>query len=125
MPSPKYTDELTEKAAALREDGLSYTAIAERTGMSPSAVYYHCLKLGADHPTHCDNPAPWTGPMEIKRGNHVLRRFTAEEDKRILKMELEGSPVAEIARALGRKSNSVKGRLMTLARRDARAEVDA
>ncbi|WP_109466375.1 hypothetical protein [Albibacillus kandeliae] len=125
MPSPKYTDKLTEKAAALREDGLSYTAIAERTGMSASAVYYHCLKLGADHPTQCENPPPWTGPMEIKRGNHVLRRFTAEEDKRILKMELEGSPVAEIARALGRRSNSVKGRLMTLARREARAEVAA
>lgn len=125
MAAPKYSRKQIEQAAALRETGLTYSAIADRTGMSEGAVYYHCLRLGADHPKLADAPTRWSGPMVLKRGNHVLRRFTPEEDQRILDMELAGSAVADIARALGRKPNSVKGRLMTLARRDTRAEVAA
>ena len=41
----------------------------------------------------------------------------------LLTLEAQGINIAEIARRISRKPNSVKGRLMTLARRDARAEL--
>jgi hypothetical protein len=50
-----------------------------------------------------------------------VRKFTPEEDAKITEMELAGFKRAAIARALGRKSNSVLGRQMTLARREERA----
>jgi hypothetical protein len=51
-----------------------------------------------------------------------VRRFTAEEDALLLQMEANGARYCEMCRALGRRHNSIIGRLATLARRDARAE---
>jgi DNA-directed RNA polymerase specialized sigma24 family protein len=50
-----------------------------------------------------------------------VRRFTTEEDDWIVEYELRGYSHAEIGRRLGRKPNSIKGRLATLARREERA----
>lgn len=122
MPAPKYSQETLDEAARLRETGLSLTRIAEQLSMSPGAVYWHCLRLGADAPKAKPLSARALGPAEMRRGNHVLRRFTAEEDARLLEMEATGARVFEIARALKRKPNSVRGRMMTLARHEARQE---
>ncbi len=56
------------------------------------------------------------------RNGHPVRRYSAEDDAKLLAMEAEGKRIAEMARALGRQSNSVRARLMTLARHEARAE---
>lgn len=120
MAAPKYDRETIDKMTDLRERGNSYQAIANRLGMSLGAVYWHCLRLGVEKPGTPKNKTN-IGPMQVKRGNHVVRRFTREEDDRIQEMAIAGKNNSEIARALGRKPNSIKGRLLTLARRDERA----
>lgn len=51
-----------------------------------------------------------------------MRAFTPDEDARLLAMEAEGVKRSVMARRLGRKPNSVRGRLMVLARHEARRE---
>lgn len=125
MPAPKYTDELVNTAAELREGGMTYSAIAQRLGMSKEAAQYHCLKLGADCPKAAAAPAWNRTPKTVARGNHIVRNFTAAEDRRLLALEAEGKTPAEIARILARKRNSIVGRMMTIARRQERAELQA
>ena len=123
MPARKYSDSLLDRAAAMRDEGHSYTAISQRLEISYGAVYWHCLRLGADSPRAQRSREHAPGPRVVSRGNHQVRRFTDDEDRRLLAMELDGETVSAIARALGRKPNSITGRLMTLARREARREV--
>lgn len=118
----KYDNKTIEKAASLRERGLSYGQIAARLGMSIGAVEYHCLRRGADLPVP-PAPAPYAGPMEVRRGNYTVKRFTAAEDARLIEMDISGMSVMDIARALGRPHNSIIGRLMLLARNEARKEL--
>lgn len=106
----------------MRERGLGYALIAKEIGCSIGSVAWHCLRLGAEPP----KPAPlWkgiVGPAVVVRNGHELRRFTAQDDETLLSMEAGGATLSEMARALGRRHNSIKGRLMTLARRQARQE---
>lgn len=110
--------------AALRERGWSCGRIGLKFGLSGDVIYWHCLRLGADPPNLRARvlPATATGPRTMKRGNHVLRRYTPAEDRQILALDAQGKGDTEIGRALGRKPNSIRGRLMTLARHDARRE---
>ena len=120
MPAPKYTDDQFDRMADLRERGWTEAAIAAETGMRPSAVAYHCLRLGVEPPKARPLPPVPDEPVSALRGGHVVRRFTKAEDAQIVAMDLAGETLSEIARALGRRHNSIKGRLMTLARRDER-----
>ena len=120
MPGPKYTQAQQDRAAEMREAGATYTRIEKVTGIKATSAHWICLKLGA-HPPHA-RPARTRGPMVTTRGGHVLRRFTPEEDALIQKERTRGASVSEIARQIGRKPNSVRGRLMTLARHDALKE---
>ncbi|WP_368999728.1 hypothetical protein [Pseudophaeobacter sp. C1-32P7] len=105
---------------------MSYAAIAERLGMSHGAVYWHCLRLGADSPKSQEHAPPVErGPMIVCRSGHQVRRFTADEDRKLIEMEAAGLTASEMARRLNRKPNSVTGRLMTLARTEARKEATA
>ena len=65
-------------------------------------------------------PTTCPGPVEMKRGNHVVRRFTPEEDALLLTLEAEGLSYTEIGRRLERPHTSISGRLMTLARHEER-----
>lgn len=122
MPARKYTDAQLDEAARLREAGKSYGEIERRTGIHQKTAYWHCLRLGADAPPEKRLATYPSQKGEIWRGGHLLRRFTPEEDRKMVDMELAGAGPAAIARAIGRRHNSVMGRLMTLARRDARQE---
>ena len=62
------------------------------------------------------------GPAVVHRGDHVVRRFMPDDDARLLALDAEGLGHSAIGRAMGRPANSIRGRLMTLARREARAE---
>lgn len=118
------TPETVEKLLSLREDdGLSYCAIAKRLRVSESIVSYYCLKEGAEHPTRRGVCYVKPGAIE-RRGDHLVRRFTPEEDALILRLDAEGLSSHNIGLRCEppRRGNSVKGRLMTLARREARAE---
>lgn len=125
MPARKYSDELLEQAAEMRERGLSYAQIGRDLGMSIGAVSWHCLRLGADSPNTRSNTQAPASPMVMARGNHVVRRFSEDEDRRLLELESQGLRICEIARLMNRKPNSLRGRLMTLARIDERREQSA
>ena len=123
MAAQRYSNDTIASAARMRERGMTFGQIGKKLGMSPSAVSWHCLRLGADSPNCQHNVARTKGPMEVKRGNHVVRRFTDAEDAELLRREAAGERISEIARALGRRHNSITGRLMTLARRQERQKL--
>lgn len=122
------TDADKQEAAELRERGLTYGQMRRRfasrgIAVSQGALSWACLQLGADLPPERRKTAPRrTGPM--KRGNHVVRPFTPEEDAELSRLAVGGLGATEISRRLGtgRAANSITGRLLTLARQQARAE---
>lgn len=122
MPGRRFTDEQREQIAARREAGESYAQIARAFGCSPSNVYWICLSLGADLPNAKPLPTTVRGPLTMDRKGFSVCRFTAEEDAQLLALEAEGKGDSEIGKVMGRRPNSIRGRLMTLARREARAE---
>lgn len=122
MPARKYSDEIIGQAAELRERGLSFGQIALRLGMSASAVDWHCLKLGADSPKTATQIIVRRQPMVMRRGSHVVRLFSEDEDRQLIALSLAEATIADMSRALNRRHNSIKGRLMTLARIEARKE---
>lgn len=118
------TDAAKAEMFRLREEnGLTYGQISRKLGISVSAISWHCLKEGVEHPTRRKICRTHPGAV-VARGNHTVRNFTAAEDDRIQQLDKLGIGATEIGRQLypRRAANSVRGRLMTLARREARAE---
>jgi len=110
--------ELTEEA------GLSAAQIARRVGCSVGSVTWAQLRIGADRrPTRALPPVP-VERKTVMRGNHVVTSYSAEDDAALQAMALAGLCDGAIGRALNppRRPNSVRGRLMTLARRAERRE---
>lgn len=113
-----------DRIAELREAGKTYDEIgAELGGISGSNISWICLKYGIEGPRK--SKLGDRGPMVRKRGNYEVRRFTPEEDTKIIEMSLAGHRAYAIGKAIGRPHNSVLGRQMTLARRDERAMGDS
>jgi hypothetical protein len=122
MRRPNLTMEQKEFAATKREAGWSHARIARQLGVSPGSVAWHCLKVAADPPKAKPIDATMRGPALYDRNGKPVRRFTPEEDQQILTMRLAGKTPTQIGRALKRRHNSIVGRLMTLARHEARLE---
>ncbi|HYD29221.1 helix-turn-helix domain-containing protein [Brevundimonas sp.] len=119
MRYARLTQEQIDRICELREEGLSYPKIAAIVGCSRGAVEWQCLKLGAEPPEPVK--ASPVGPMVVERNGRPVRRFTPEEDERLLRLARSGMTYAAIGRAMGRRHHSVLSRLMVLARRDERA----
>jgi hypothetical protein len=117
------TPEQIERIAELRsERGWSEGRIARSLKVSTSGIYYICLSRAIDPPRpHAPKPVPIASIVH-RRGGRVVRKFNQAEDAALLALEAEGLNRAQIGRRLGRKPNVVKMRLMTLARREDRAE---
>ena len=98
----------------MRAKGKSYGQIGRRIGMSPGAISWYCLRYAIEGPKGRTKTAVKPGAIST-RGNHVVRRFTPEEDRQIAEMRLAGMSIKVIADAVGRTTSSVFGRLMTLA----------
>lgn len=120
-----------ERAIELRELGHGYDYIGKELGFSGAAIRWQCMKHGAEPKKNAWKawaPGEIKGPSVLKRLHpetgtyHVVRRFTPEEDAELLRMVQAGVYEAEIARRLKRRTNSIRGRLMTLARRQASSE---
>lgn len=122
MPRRKLTNEHFERICAMREAGKSYEQIGRAIGCSSSAISWHCLRLGADGPKQTRLWTGIVGPEIFSRNGHSVRRYTPDEDELLLSLEAKGLPIATIAARMGRRWNSIKGRLMTLARREERQE---
>lgn len=104
-------------AAEMRERGLSCGRIARKLKCSEGAVSWAMLAMGVD--PHADRtlpPVP-TEPIIQYRASGAVRRFTIDEDDVLLSLEAQGLSANAIGKRLGRKANSVTGRLRTLARR--------
>jgi len=122
------TPEQSIKIVDMRVDKkMSCQNIANRLGLSKGAVSWHLLKLGIEKggepPKNYKPQSP--EHYTFMRNGHQVRGFTPEEDRRLLELEAQGMKVHKIAEAIGRKNNSVRGRLHTLARRDERLEAKA
>lgn len=119
----RVTPEIADRIATMRERGCTKQQIAKACGVSVGAVEWHCLSRGIEPPNPRPLPPVPTQPVVHIRNGRPVRRFTAEEDAKILAMRQAGARPSEIARALpGRKPHSVLGRLHTLARHQERAE---
>jgi hypothetical protein len=120
------TDGQIAEMSALRERGWSCARIAEHfaakgTRVSQGAVAWQCLRAGADAPLRLRGRSHPAAQPYMRNGRQV-RPYTASDDVKLLEMEAAGSTLAAMSKALGRKNNSILGRLMTLARQQARAE---
>jgi hypothetical protein len=109
----------------MREDrGLSNAQIARRLSISEGAVNWHLLKLGIERngrpPKNFRPPAP---VVHMRNGKPV-RGFTPMEDAKLLKLALQGLTHTQIGKKMGRRPNSICGRLFTLARHEERAEAN-
>jgi len=122
MPARKITDAQIKQIVELRERGLGYRLIAEIVGVTESSVSWHCLRLGVEPPKPTPINLDRRRGEPVKRGGHLVRPFTEEEDALLLTLEWAGHGPSAIARRLGRRPNSVRGRQLTLARHQARAE---
>ncbi len=123
MGKRKFEDADYARIAEMREAGLSYEqiALAIGKGTSAKAVSWHCLRLGAEPPKKTRlRPQYYLEQPLMKRGNHLVKAFTPAEDARLTDLSMRGLGDSAIGRELGRRPNSVRGRLMTLARREER-----
>ena len=119
-----------EQAAAWREAGRSIPWIARQLGFSKGAVDWWLLCSGAEKPGARNRPLPTL--TAVRRGAHMVRPFTPDEDALLLRLENQGLTNANIARAMierdptrPRAPNTIKARLMILARRQERAMQEA
>lgn len=107
--------------AELRErKGLSYQQIADRLGCSASSISWYCLAHGIEKPGPvATRSRVRPGSIERRNGGEI-RRFTPDEDRQLLALDAEGVNYFQIGKRMGRRRNSIHGRLMTLARREER-----
>lgn len=122
MGRRKYTDEQIDRAVALREEGKSLAQIARVTGMGKAAVDWYCLKYGVGTPGRAPAQNKINATPSYIRNGFQVRGYSAEEDTRLVEWSISGRNPTEIARMIGRTANSVRNRLMTLARHDALRE---
>lgn len=110
-----------ETIAELREQrGLSYQRIADQLGCSASSVSWYCLVHGIEKPGPvATRSLVRPGSIERRNGGEI-RRFTVDEDRQLLALEAQGLNYFQIGKRMGRRRNSIHGRLMTLARREER-----
>ncbi len=117
-PQKRLTSDQIDELIELRESGWSYDRIARRLGVTAGAVHYQCLRHGVVSPNQRLTEVPAEQQLHVTRTGLVQRRFTIEEDQRLLALEAEGLPLSEICRRLGRSNTSVRMRLMMLASRE-------
>lgn len=110
------TRDQAETIERMRAEGKSYGQIGRHIGKSVGAVRWYCLEYGIGSPRPVAVSKCVPGSVH-RRGNGLVRRYTPQEDDRILAMRIRGATIGRIAQALGRSYSSVLGRLVTLAAR--------
>lgn len=120
------TDRQCDQLAELREQGQTLKQIQQHfagqsVSISTGALGWQLSRMGVDKPRHLRGPKR-TAPREYHRNGQHIRSFTAEEDARLLELEQTGASLADVARELDRKRNTIVGRLYTLARHERIAE---
>lgn len=121
------TDEQKQQIYHLRgERGLSCKQIALKLNVDAGAVSWHCLMLGVERAGRKPglHKIASAERYTYTRKGFPVRGYTAEDDQLLLKLEAEGLRYTEIGRRMNpqRRYNSIRARLATLARREAREE---
>lgn len=122
------SDDQVDLACNLREKGMSCQQIsnyfaARGVTVSAGSISWQCLKHGADLPLDRRKPQCGAQPgLVYRRGAQFIRTFTASEDAMLIELEGLRLRVCEISKRMGRKPNTIRGRLATLARKQAREE---
>lgn len=119
---PNLNDEQKALIADLREKGLSYGVIGQRLNLSEGAISWYCLVGGIESPNTRRRVPPTLKYRSYVRNGREVITFTADDDAQLLVLEGEGKTYSEIGKIMGRMPNSVRGRLATLARHEARKE---
>lgn len=121
------TEAICEQTTLFRTKGKSIRFIADRLGVSTGSIAHFCLKEGVESPRNENKVLPQQapGPTVFFRNGRKVRHFTPDEDRRLLDMDISGMRVCEIAKALDRQPNSIRGRMMTLARQEERSAFSA
>ena len=121
------TEEQIDQICELREDDPqgrhTWDYIAAVVGCSRQQARYWGRQRGAIGPRDLAAP-PSNFPPVVRRGNHVVRRFT-EEEKQALRIAQEQAPrptYARLARELRRPPNSIRAFYQMEARREALRE---
>lgn len=128
MPGKRIlSDRQIDEMARLREKGWGDERIADHftqrgTKVTASCIHWQCLRVGADRPKHLRGRSAPPPPAPYLRNGRPVRPYTPVEDQQLLALEAQGLSESEIGRRCGRKPNSIRGRLMTLARIEARRE---
>lgn len=124
----KLTPELIDMVGEMRERGCSYQAIANRLASKGIAVKKDgiaslCLARGFDLPALQRRAGADAIPRKVAiRAGREIRPFSKDDDQQLRSFDREGLSYSEMARRLGRNPGSVRNRLLTLARHDARRE---
>lgn len=116
------TAEEIERATAMRERGDKVSAIARALKVSAGALRWRFLADGVEAPKLTRlRPEEYIHRRRYRRGMFDVRAFTPQEDAQLQTLALaHPGKYALIGRELGRRSNSIRGRLMTLARYEER-----
>jgi hypothetical protein len=122
------SDEQLDEMVELRESGRSIQQIADHftalgTVISAGSINWQLTRLGIYGPKGLGR-LPQARSDFVRRAGHTVRLFTPEEDEQLLELEASGENYSAIAKKVGRKPNSIRGRLYTLARREAAIEAD-
>jgi hypothetical protein len=124
MPRRKIDDKNLARAIDLREtQGIKVSRLARMFGVSTGALSYHFLRAGVLTPEQLDRGAIFSrvepGAV-VRRGNHVVRRFTPDEDAFLRAEKAKGRSLSAIGREMDppRRPHTLLGRLYTLARHD-------
>lgn len=111
----------------MAEAGKTRAEIGRALGVSHGSIDYWCFVYGTYCPTRSTPGLPHKGSW--RRGKIVVRTFTEAEDAEIMRLSAQHMGYTAIARELGkrwperpRRGTTIKYRLMTLLRREARAE---
>jgi len=123
MSGPRIlTDAQLDEMCELREAGKTVRQIVRhfaRQGIKVSggSIDWQCLRLGAFRPG-ISLPGLYAA-RPCRRASGEVKPFTPAEDRQLLAMRKANAKYAEIARRIGRRENSVRGRILTLARYEA------
>jgi hypothetical protein len=128
MGKPVITEAHVDRIVELGEAGKSDEFIVGRlkhefgVNVSASAVHWHRIKHCAEPADRTRVPPVPTEPRIERRGDHIVRRFTQAEDAELLALEAQGLNDNQIGKRIGRRPNSVRGRLLILSRHADRRE---
>lgn len=115
--TPEQIDQMTE----YREAGKSTAWIARKLGLKLNTVDYHLRRLGVFPPGWTLKSTPVEGGSYWRNG-HLVRAFTPEDDALLLSLESQGLGFTAIGKRMGRKPNTIRARLTSLANQAALTE---